>query len=134
MKPIGEQVKALRTTYRIHQDDVAKLAGVGVGVVHCVERGSPVHAEAVLQAALALSQTKEADRYLLLHPDRPSDRCRNSACGAVLYSSEDKIPKGWIVTWHLDCGGYCAACAVALNLGDLQRARKLLQMEKYLYG
>lgn len=48
-------------------------------------------------------------------PDTAFGRCANRDCGTVLFDNADAVPGGWIIIWHVNCGGYCPECALELS-------------------
>lgn len=42
-------------------------------------------------------------------------QCANRYCGTVLFDQPEDVPGGWIIVWHVDCGGYCPECLLALS-------------------
>ena len=32
-------------------------------------------------------------------------QCANRYCGTVLFDQPEDVPGGWIIVWHVDCGG-----------------------------
>jgi len=55
-----------------------------------------------------------------------SNQCAAPLCGSILYADTASVPAGWILHWHVDCGGYCPECALKHNEGDVEKARMIL--------
>lgn len=52
-------------------------------------------------------------------PETAVGYCANHYCGTVLFNEAAHVPPGWILIWHLNCGGYCPECILELNTETL---------------
>ena len=48
-------------------------------------------------------------------PPTAVGNCANRNCGILLFPEPADVPDGWIIIWHIDCGGYCPECLLALS-------------------
>ena len=48
-------------------------------------------------------------------PSTAVGQCANRHCGTVLFPEPQDVPGGYIIVWHVNCGGYCPECLLALS-------------------
>lgn len=123
-----QTIKQLRAKYRIPQNLLAMVSGVGHSTIERADRGqgSPEVTAKIMAAIDKITSVPEPQRWLLAMKGRPSSQCKNDGCGIVLYSSTRDIPDKWVKHWHVDCGGYCPGCAARLGKGDVKKALGVL--------
>lgn len=52
-------------------------------------------------------------------PQTAVGNCANRNCGILLFPEPEAVPDGWIIVWHINCGGYCPECLLALSAETL---------------
>ena len=61
------------------------------------------------------TKTKKRTQSKTELPETATGQCANRYCGTVLFSEPEDVPGGWIIVWHVDCGGYCPECLLTLS-------------------
>lgn len=82
-------------------------------------------------------KTKKRTQSKTELPETATGQCANRNCGTVLFAKPEDVPGGWIIVWHVDCGGYCPECLLRLSQATLalygidpaahEKARRILE-------
>lgn len=108
----------LRLARGLSRYQLARHVGCEASTLRALETGS-TQTSRYLQPALAFLRDG-----VHLGDNEPQGNC--AACGALLFAEADEVPHGWIVHWHVDCGGHCPECALRERAGDIDRAVTVL--------
>jgi len=68
-----------------------------------------------IQEVEPTTKTKKRVQNKTELPETATGQCANRNCGTVLFDQPEDVPGGWIIVWHVDCGGYCPECLLRLS-------------------